>query len=173
MGRSRRVRWHNHQHKRTTWTAQTGDDSADLYDLHYDDGQWVTVGERHPTDYLVFIDDATYTCENGDSTPGPAADQSMRNSCQSCNTGYHIDGTACLENSAYTCTNGEATPGTAPDQSMRNHCQSCNARFFLYLPAHACVRETEAQTAARCGAAPAPGIDWHGVRPAAFRPVGG
>ena len=83
-----------------------------------------------PTPAVFYWQPRICSCTNGDGATGADCPDTDVNTCASCNTGFHLDGTSCVDNSC-VCPNGTAATGTACHTHSATICQSCAASYHL------------------------------------------
>ena len=84
-------------------------------------------GDSTPTEF-------SYTCTNGTAVGGSTAQQSTQDNCVSCNLGYALSGTQCVQVIfQFACENGIGVPTADADAPITNtDCASCNDSYMLY-----------------------------------------
>ena len=84
-------------------------------------------GDSTPTEF-------SYTCTNGTAVGGSTAQQSTQDNCTSCDFGYALSGTQCVQALfQFTCENGIGVPTADADAPITNiDCARCNDNYVPY-----------------------------------------
>ena len=96
-----------------------------------------------------------YTCENGTAKTGTPSGSSNVGACQSCESGFKLNGTAgengttCVA-TQYTCANGTAKSGTPDGTADVELCEGCESGYTLLstrcVQPYTCTNGTPADT---------------------------